>query len=238
MRGQPTAVMALVEDFESKAFVCSARAWGFTYAPGLFGQRNALRGRSARSLALATAVLHPPARLCHWCQCRSACVDGVDRACVCNCSPPPQLPPCTYTAPALLEPRSRASMRCKLHAHMCTHMCTCMHAHVHTCMHAHVHTRTIPRCCSCHCTRAALPHAPSYRAHILTHTDIHTSAHATLMPGRSAGPSAATIKVIVVGNGGVGKSSMIRRFCTGEYTDTYKKTIGVDFLEKEKYIDR
>lgn len=28
----------------------------------------------------------------------------------------------------------------------------------------------------------------------------------------------ATIKVIVVGNGGVGKSSMIRRFCTGEYT--------------------
>jgi len=46
-----------------------------------------------------------------------------------------------------------------------------------------------------------------------------------------------TIKVIVVGNGGVGKSSMIRRFCTGEYTDTYKKTIGVDFLEKEKYID-
>jgi len=58
------------------------------------------------------------------------------------------------------------------------------------------------------------------------------------MPGRSAGPSAATIKVIVVGNGGVGKSSMIRRFCTGEYTDTYKKTIGVDFLEKEKYIDR
>mmetsp|Transcript_5527 Transcript_5527/g.19432 ORF Transcript_5527/g.19432 Transcript_5527/m.19432 type:complete len:166 (-) Transcript_5527:1401-1898(-) len=46
-----------------------------------------------------------------------------------------------------------------------------------------------------------------------------------------------TIKIIVVGNGGVGKSSMIRRFCKGEYTDTYKKTIGVDFLEKEKYID-
>ena len=30
-----------------------------------------------------------------------------------------------------------------------------------------------------------------------------------------------TIKVIVVGNGGVGKSSMIRKFCTGEFTDTY-----------------
>eukprot|EP00736_Rhodelphis_marinus_P008041 Rmarinus@m.19489 len=46
-----------------------------------------------------------------------------------------------------------------------------------------------------------------------------------------------TIKVIVVGNGGVGKTSMIRRFCKGAYTDTYKKTIGVDFLEKHHYVD-
>lgn len=29
----------------------------------------------------------------------------------------------------------------------------------------------------------------------------------------------ATIKIIVVGNGGVGKTSMIRRFCTGAITD-------------------
>lgn len=41
-----------------------------------------------------------------------------------------------------------------------------------------------------------------------------------------------TIKVIVVGNGGVGKSSMTARYCKGFFTDTYKKTIGVDFLEK------
>jgi Ras-related protein Rab-23 len=41
-----------------------------------------------------------------------------------------------------------------------------------------------------------------------------------------------TIKVIVVGNGGVGKSSMTARYCKGVFTDTYKKTIGVDFLEK------
>ena len=34
------------------------------------------------------------------------------------------------------------------------------------------------------------------------------------------------IKVVVLGNGGVGKSSMIRRYCKGEYTDEYKKTIG------------
>lgn len=41
-----------------------------------------------------------------------------------------------------------------------------------------------------------------------------------------------TVKVIVVGNGGVGKSSMTARYCKGFFTDTYKKTIGVDFLEK------
>ena len=45
------------------------------------------------------------------------------------------------------------------------------------------------------------------------------------------------IKVVVLGNGGVGKSSMIRRYCKGEYTDEYKKTIGVDFLEKTRWID-
>eukprot|EP00771_Trimastix_marina_P000396 gnl/Trimastix_PCT/1414.p1 GENE.gnl/Trimastix_PCT/1414~~gnl/Trimastix_PCT/1414.p1 ORF type:complete len:239 (-),score=23.68 gnl/Trimastix_PCT/1414:46-762(-) len=44
------------------------------------------------------------------------------------------------------------------------------------------------------------------------------------------------IKVIVVGDGGVGKTSLIRRFCKGQYTDDYKKTIGVDFLEKEVTI--
>ena len=44
-----------------------------------------------------------------------------------------------------------------------------------------------------------------------------------------------TIKVLIVGNGRVGKSSMIRRFCTGTFTNTYKRTIGVDFLEKVQY---
>ena len=41
------------------------------------------------------------------------------------------------------------------------------------------------------------------------------------------------IKVVVVGNGAVGKSSMIQRYCKGVYTQDYKKTIGVDFLERE-----
>eukprot|EP00775_Hariotina_reticulata_P009933 gene9933-10088_t len=44
------------------------------------------------------------------------------------------------------------------------------------------------------------------------------------------------IKCIVVGNGGVGKTSMIKRFCNGVFTEGYKKTIGVDFLEKQLYV--
>ncbi|XP_059088530.1 ras-related protein Rab-23-like isoform X1 [Tigriopus californicus] len=41
-----------------------------------------------------------------------------------------------------------------------------------------------------------------------------------------------SIKVVIVGNGAVGKSSMIQRYCRGVFTKGYKKTIGVDFLEK------
>ncbi|XP_067935631.1 ras-related protein Rab-23-like [Watersipora subatra] len=42
-----------------------------------------------------------------------------------------------------------------------------------------------------------------------------------------------SLKVVIVGNGAVGKSSMIQRYCKGIFTKDYKKTIGVDFLEKE-----
>jgi Ras-related protein Rab-23 len=37
--------------------------------------------------------------------------------------------------------------------------------------------------------------------------------------------------VVIVGNGAVGKSSMIQRYCRGTFTKTYKKTIGKDPLE-------
>ena len=40
------------------------------------------------------------------------------------------------------------------------------------------------------------------------------------------------LQVVIVGNGAVGKSSLIQRYCRGVYTKGYKKTIGVDFLEK------
>lgn len=44
------------------------------------------------------------------------------------------------------------------------------------------------------------------------------------------------IKVVVVGNGAVGKSSLIQRYCKGTFTKDYKKTIGVDFLERQLQI--
>uniref|UniRef100_A0A673GHJ1 Ras-related protein Rab-23 n=1 Tax=Sinocyclocheilus rhinocerous TaxID=307959 RepID=A0A673GHJ1_9TELE len=45
------------------------------------------------------------------------------------------------------------------------------------------------------------------------------------------------IKVVVVGNGAVGKSSMIQRYCKGIFTKDYKKTIGVDFLERQIIVN-
>lgn len=45
------------------------------------------------------------------------------------------------------------------------------------------------------------------------------------------------IKVVIVGNGAVGKSSMIQRYCKGTFTKDYKKTIGVDFLERQIVLD-
>ena len=46
-----------------------------------------------------------------------------------------------------------------------------------------------------------------------------------------------TMKVIVVGNGQVGKSSLITSFARDQFLSTYKKTLGVDFLERRLFID-
>ncbi|AAZ11866.1 small GTP-binding protein Rab28, putative [Trypanosoma brucei brucei TREU927] len=40
-------------------------------------------------------------------------------------------------------------------------------------------------------------------------------------------------KVIVVGDGAVGKTSLIRRYCVADYGSNYKQTIGLDFYSKE-----
>jgi Ras-related protein Rab-23 len=45
-----------------------------------------------------------------------------------------------------------------------------------------------------------------------------------------------TMKVIVVGNGRVGKTSLVRQFATGKYDENYKQTIGVSFTEKKMFV--
>jgi small GTP-binding protein len=56
------------------------------------------------------------------------------------------------------------------------------------------------------------------------------------MGGRTLGstdqpqtPTIPTFKVIVAGDGGVGKTSLIRRYCTGKFQESRLMTIGVDF---------
>lgn len=40
-------------------------------------------------------------------------------------------------------------------------------------------------------------------------------------------------KVIVMGDGAVGKTSLINRYCQGGFAQSYKQTIGVDFFSKK-----
>ncbi len=44
------------------------------------------------------------------------------------------------------------------------------------------------------------------------------------------------LKIITVGNGHVGKTSLITRFCQGHFVSTYKQTLGVDFLQRTSFI--
>jgi len=42
-----------------------------------------------------------------------------------------------------------------------------------------------------------------------------------------------TLKIILLGDSGVGKTSLMNRYSTGKFTGQYKATIGADFLSKE-----
>ncbi len=44
-------------------------------------------------------------------------------------------------------------------------------------------------------------------------------------------------KVIVAGAGGVGKTAMITRYCTGRFEEGYKMTIGAGFHTKSEILD-
>ncbi|CDR48007.1 CYFA0S41e00320g1_1 [Cyberlindnera fabianii] len=45
------------------------------------------------------------------------------------------------------------------------------------------------------------------------------------------------LKVIILGDSGVGKTSLMQRFVNGKFSHQYKATIGADFLTKELSID-
>lgn len=45
------------------------------------------------------------------------------------------------------------------------------------------------------------------------------------------------IKIVVLGDSGVGKTSLIRQYVTGNFSAAYKTTIGVDVSEKNTEID-
>ena len=44
-------------------------------------------------------------------------------------------------------------------------------------------------------------------------------------------------KIIAVGDGGVGKTSIIRRFAVDKFNDDYIMTLGVDFSTKAVFLD-
>lgn len=44
------------------------------------------------------------------------------------------------------------------------------------------------------------------------------------------------LKVVLLGNSSVGKSSIVRRFCENRFVDSYKPTVGVDFFNKKIFI--
>lgn len=45
------------------------------------------------------------------------------------------------------------------------------------------------------------------------------------------------LKVILIGNSGVGKTSLIQRFILSKYSENLKPTIGADFSNKEIEVD-
>jgi len=45
------------------------------------------------------------------------------------------------------------------------------------------------------------------------------------------------LKIVMIGDSGVGKSCLLKRFATNEFNDSYMSTIGVDFEIQTLYID-
>ncbi|CAF5019043.1 unnamed protein product [Rotaria sp. Silwood1] len=52
-----------------------------------------------------------------------------------------------------------------------------------------------------------------------------------------AGRKKVLLKVIILGDSGVGKTSLMGQFVSHKFSNQYKATIGADFLTKEVQID-
>jgi len=55
-------------------------------------------------------------------------------------------------------------------------------------------------------------------------------------PSASGIPRKKTLKIVILGDSGVGKTSLMNRYSTGKFTGQYKATIGADFLTKEVVV--
>ncbi len=47
-----------------------------------------------------------------------------------------------------------------------------------------------------------------------------------------------SFKMIVIGNSGVGKTSLVRKFCKNTFSQNYNMTIGIEFESKDLNIDK
>lgn len=48
--------------------------------------------------------------------------------------------------------------------------------------------------------------------------------------------SSLSFKVVVIGDGNVGKTSLLRRFVRGDFVEEYRRTIGAEYMEKDVFL--
>lgn len=50
-------------------------------------------------------------------------------------------------------------------------------------------------------------------------------------------PTSKLLKVVILGNGGIGKTCLMNRFVSDQYDENSFHTIGVEFLKKDLLVD-
>lgn len=76
---------------------------------------------------------------------------------------------------------------------------------------------------------------------LLNHTNNDTKWNESLLPNqkvimqvkKNSNSNDPTCKLILLGNGSVGKSAIIERFVADGFDRVYKQTVGLDFFEKK-----